>query len=187
MDMSVMRNKFLTIVCCTTLALGASACGSKATPAANAATATASDSGKIKEDSTAEVSRRIHDIYSEVFAQYNKSQETLRMPNIDESLYCSKAWIADKQAVRRAEENHPGEMGCFEYDYWVQGQDWNELSFGDIRPTRVTTEKADATITVHNMGETAEVRLKLVKENGRWMIDNIDNARETMRKYLENN
>lgn len=185
--MSIMRNKFLAILCCTTLVLGASACGGKATLAAKVATVMASDSGKSEEDSTAEVSRRIHDIYSEVFAQYDQSHETLRMPNIDEILYCSEAWMADKQAVRRAEGNHPGEMGCFEYDYWVQGQDWHELSFGDIRLTRVTPEKAEGTITVHNMGRTAEVRLTLVREDGRWMIDNIDNARETMRDYLKNN
>lgn len=146
-----------------------------------------SDSVKSKEDSTAEVAKRIHDIYSEVFSQYNQSHDTPGVPNIDESLYCSEAWMADKQAVQRAEENHPGEMGCFEYSYWVQGQDWHELSFGDIRPTRVTPKKAEATITVHNMGGTAVVRLTLVKENGRWMIDNIDNARETMRNYLKNN
>lgn len=185
--MSVMRNKFLAIACCTTLALGASACGCKATPAANAVTVMASDSGKSEKNPTAEVARRIHDIYSEVFSQYNQSQDTPSVPNIDESLYCSKAWMADKHAVRRAEEKHPGEMGCFEYDYWVQGQDWHELSFGGIRPTRVTPKKAEATITVHNMGGTAEVRLTLVKEDGRWMIDNIDNARETMRNYLKNN
>lgn len=179
--MRLMRLPFLKLACCTLLAFAASSCSGKKTAATTHAAIAADPEEEV------EVTERIHDIYSQVIDLYNRCNGTPQVPSVDERLYCSKAWMANKQAVGRKEKDSTDEMGCFSYDYWIQGQDWHDLSFGNILPVTVTPEKAEATLTVHNMGEDTEVRLSLVKEDGKWMIDNIGDAREAMQENLNNN
>jgi len=84
-----------------------------------------------------------------------------------------------------------GELGFFESDYWIQGQDWDKLSVSDVKANIVDGDHAEATFALTNAGKTKQMRLAMVYERDNWMIDNFINEtdsvdwRKSMERYME--
>ena len=73
---------------------------------------------------------------------------------------------------------HDGELGFWEADYWIMGQDWHDLSISDVEVLAVTPSEAAVQFKLHNLGSVKTVALLLVKEDGTWKIDNFQDADE---------
>ena len=145
--------------------------------------------GKMAE----EVQLRVKEIYDYLCEIYNASDEEMPDGQGIESRFCSESWKAESNAVSQINKKRPGEIGLWDYDYWIQGQDWEKVSYKDIKVIGVTDEKtAHVLLTLHNM-EDHQIGLTLVKENGNWLIDDLkddsnpNGIRKTQAKYLENN
>ncbi len=87
--------------------------------------------------------------------------------------------------------NHEGELGFWEFDYWIMGQDWHNLSISDIEVKNVAENEATVQLKLHNFDSVQTVDLLLVKEDGSWKIDDFKQAdgdmdlKRAMQQYIE--
>ena len=153
--------------------------------------------------SATEVENRVRDIYAAVFKVYNE-EDSLR--NLDIQMdngvneqggrfiadYCSIEW---NTLVRSINENdsiyHQGELGFWDADYWIMGQDWHALSVSDVKVVSLDDDKATVEFNLHNLDNVSLVHLDMVHEGGEWRIDNFMdmkndvNWKASMKQYLE--
>ena len=153
--------------------------------------------------SATEVQNRVRDIYKTVFKVYNE-EDSLR--NLDIQMengvfanlgqfnkdFCSKEWNRLLAKINEIDSlNHNGELGFWEFDYWIMGQDWHNLSISDIEMLNVAQNEATVQLKLHNFDSVVNVALQLVKEDGSWKIDNFQQAdndmdlKQVMLQYIE--
>jgi hypothetical protein len=118
--------------------------------------------------------QRVNSIYSKVFEEYNRANELEEMNSIPDpdSLYCSKDWNHWVQKVNEYDsENNADEIGFFEADYWVMGQDFGELKISDVKTISLNDRRAVVELNIHNFDDITRVRLDMSFEGNEWMID----------------
>ncbi len=137
---------------------------------------------------------RVNSIYSKVFEDYNRANELEEFNNIPhpDSLYCSKDWNQWVQKVNEYDtENHADEIGFFEADYWVMGQDFGDLKISDVKTISLNDTKAVVEINIHNYNDITRVRLDMVYEGNEWMIDDFTDLKndfdwkQDMKDYMK--
>lgn len=140
------------------------------------------------------VLHRVEQIYKDVAAEYAKYDEDFESMDDDglDDRFCSDEW---KSLVAKVVDfdstNNPDEIGFFDADYWVMGQDSQDLSASDFNLVEEKGDKAIVEFNLHNCGSITKVRLEMVRERGDWFIDNfidLDNAinwKEEMKDYLK--
>lgn len=148
------------------------------------------------------VTARVMDIYQTVFKEYNH-EDSLRNLDLLEGQgayahpadfsknYCSREW---NQLLRQIDEidslYHSGEMGFWDADYWIMGQDWHNLSISDLEVLSTTPNEAAVQFQLHNFDTVKPVALKLVNEDGVWKIDNFTDVnndldwKQSMQQYV---
>ena len=144
---------------------------------------------------TAVLVQRVTDIYEVALWQYNDmdAHGSAEIWIYVDSLFCTADW---NSWVRRVTDfdmkENSGTVGFFEADYWIMGQDWNELSISDMKVTAMTDSTATVELNLHNCGSVTPVRLEMKHEEGEWKIDNfIDLGHDfdwkaRMKEYLNN-
>lgn len=149
----------------------------------NAGTPNLKDSANQIADAEA-VQQRVQEIYSDVFKEYNLEDSLRNLDMLDgpgasarrgdfNRNYCSREWNDLSRQIREIDSlYHADELGFWEADYWIMGQDWHQLSISDIVVLNVSPTEADVKFMLHNLGEAKPVALILVKEDGIWKIDN---------------
>lgn len=149
----------------------------------NAGTPNVKDSANQIADAEA-VQQRVQEIYSDVFKEYNLEDSLRNLDMLDgpgasarrgdfNRNYCSREWNDLSRQIREIDSlYHADELGFWEADYWIMGQDWHQLSISDIEVLNVSPTEADVKFMLHNLGEAKPVALILVKEDGIWKIDN---------------
>ena len=137
---------------------------------------------------------RVQAIYDDVFAEYNRASENeeLTIPSTPDDKYCTKEWNSLLQKVNDYDSTHnPDEIGFFDADYWVMGQDFAELSISDLNVVKRKGNDAEVEFILHNHSARTKVKLEMVLERGDWYIDNfIDSTydidwKEGMEEYLD--
>lgn len=148
------------------------------------------------------VASRVQEIYDAVFREYNL-EDSLRNLDQLEGLgayahrsefnrnFCSKEW---NELVNQIDEidslYHAEEMGFWDADYWIMGQDWHNLSISDIEVLAVTPSEAAVQFKLHNFDSAGPVALRLVNEDGVWKIDDFLDAdndhswKKAMQEYV---
>lgn len=139
------------------------------------------------------VLHRVEQIYKEVaaeYAKYNEDFESMDDDGLDDR-FCSDEWKGlVAKVVDFDSTNNPDEIGFFDADYWVMGQDFQDLSASDFELVEEKGDQAIVEFKLHNCGSITKVRLEMVRERGDWFIDNfidLDNAinwKEEMKDYL---
>ena len=139
-----------------------------------------------------EVVKRVTAIYDEVLRVYPDNHELALSNDSLPILFCSQSWNLVTEMVNEMDGLLPGgELGFFESDYWIQGQDWDKLSVSDVKANIVDGDHAEATFALTNAGKTKQMRLAMVYERDNWMIDNFINEtdsvdwRKSMERYME--
>ncbi len=163
----------------------------------NNANQTSPDSAKVETaadtvTTTQAVDKRVNEIYANVFAWYARAEKDIsvinKMPNFD-SIYTSADY---KEALRKVKARDKqseanGEMGFFDHDHWVCGQDFQNLSMKLVKTEATAPSKCTADVDITNCGTTTRVELDLVLENGQWMIDDFktdgQSEKAQMREY----
>ena len=161
------------------------------------------ESAVNQEADTVVIKQRVKEIYDEVFKEYNL-EDSLRNLDQLEGLgayarrgefcrnYCSWEWndlvgkIAEIDSLY-----HGGELGFWEADYWIMGQDWHQLSISDVNVLSATPTQAAVEFKLHNLDNVKPVALMLVNEDGTWKIDNFQDVendvdwKSSMLEYVE--
>lgn len=148
---------------------------------------------------TSDVKIRVENIYNHVAKEYNKCNESseFTIPNNDifDELYCSTDWNA---TLKKALESQPDsdDIGLFEFDYWIFGQDFGSISVTDVKVTKLEGDSAVVMLNLHNLGSVNKINLKMVYERDNWYIDDmcdsfeydsINSLKHYMREYITEN
>lgn len=168
----------------------------------NAGTPNVKDSANQIADAEA-VQQRVQEIYSDVFKEYNLEDSLRNLDMLDgpgasarrgdfNRNYCSREWNDLSRQIREIDSlYHADELGFWEADYWIMGQDWHQLSISDIEVLNVSPTEAGVKFMLHNLGEAKPVALKLVNEDGVWKIDNFRDLnsdmdwKQAMKEYVD--
>lgn len=146
---------------------------------------------------TALVVQRVQDIYADVFHHY----ELMASPDSRRRLtgikppavkFCSHDWNDWVTQVTTYDATHgeDGQIGFFDADYWIMGQDWGDLSVSDVQVTAMTDTTATVRLDLHNLGSVTALRLIMCQEGGSWRIDNFIDVthdidwKASMKEYL---
>lgn len=139
------------------------------------------------------VTEAINGIYAEVFGWYKKAEKDVTLlnkaPNF-EARFMSASYNALLVKVKKVDAplEADGEVGFFDSDHWVCGQDFGDLR-AEVKTVTVSGDKANATVAVSNLGTENTVGLELVKENGQWKIDDMriggSSERASMKRYVD--
>ncbi len=146
-----------------------------------------------KQDSTDQAARKaLQTIYADVFKWYAKAEKDIsvlkNMPDFD-AKYMSAEYKELKRKTKTFDDKHAtqGEVGCFDYDHWICGQDFQNLSMKIVKMV-VDSGKCSADIEITNCGTKNSVTVDLVWENGEWKIDDFyisDISEKTrMKQYI---
>ena len=137
---------------------------------------------------------RVYDIYRDVFIENYGEDSDLNdqdVPSPDEK-YCTKSWNDIVEKVTNYDNmNNPDELGFFDGDYWIMGQDFGDLSISDVEVMKKDDKNATVGFNLHNLGNTINVLLDMKYERNDWFIDNfIDqtndyNWKKQMEDYIK--
>jgi squalene cyclase len=147
------------------LSLALTCCGSRTkTPATDSA------------DTMTMAATALKGIYDDVFSWYNEDAKgkgtTDSVPDFD-ALYMSRDYkaVLQKVAEKDRKMEKEGFVGFFDYDHWVCGQDYGNLSMRIISVSEERSGKCRAEVEISNLGTKTRLGVVLVKENGDWKID----------------
>jgi len=148
---------------------------------------------------TTQVVDRVNEIYADVFHYYeylksprSKTQLTgIKPPAVK---FCSHDWneLVTQVTTHDATSLNEGEMGFFDADYWIMGQDWGDLAVSDVHVSSMSDSVATVMLSLHNLGNVTTVRLEMVRERESWRIDNFIDVtngidwKASMEEYLTN-
>ena len=132
------------------------------------------------------ITKRVKEIYN----AYINSDEDER--TLDET-YCSDEWQDIVEDVENNDlRNHQGEVGFFDWNYWTQAQDSGNMSVSNLKVTELTVDSATVEMILHNLGTKTPMQLRLIFEDGEWVIDDFINKsgdifdwKKEMLKYLD--
>ncbi len=134
-------------------------------------------------------------IYKVVFAWYTRAEndgDLLHNSTPDfEKLYMSADYNAVYRRVCAADsvDAEHGVVGFFDYDHWVCGQDFQGLSAEVRNVSPCGDGKLFAKVAVTNCGTVTLVGVSLVREGGRWKIDDFltegKSEKARMSQYLK--
>ena len=106
-------------------------------------------------------------------------KEIYAAPN--EKTACTRSFKALIDKTREVDAREGAEIGFFDHDILTQAQD--DITIKSIKISDITATTATAKIKTN--WETLTV--KLVKEDGVWKVDNVNDERKLMTEYIEYN
>ena len=135
----------------------------------------------------------VQEVYEAVGQAYCSEDWQTQSNELDKE-YCSKDWNATVKAVIEKDNQTPEEMGFFDADYWVMGQDFSKKIYAtDLNLERLlmddTPWEAAVTLKLHNFSEIP-VRVNLIYEGGEWKVDDLTDLsndldwKKSMKEYL---
>ncbi len=182
------------------VALSLCACGrsgnsgtgcSASQPSADTASAVKTEADAAEERAAADTLRAV---YAEVFAWYAKAESDFsllaRKPDF-EARFMSSGYNALYRRVLAADDVAAGrgEIGFFDSDHWVCGQDFQSLAASVGKVSQSGPGKCAAEVVVTNCGTRTPLTVDLVKEGGTWKIDDLrtesGSEKARMREYLK--
>lgn len=135
----------------------------------------------------------VQEVYEAVSQAYSSEDWQTQSNELDKE-YCSKDWNATVKAVIEKDNQTPDEMGFFDADYWVMGQDFSKKIYAtDLNLEKLlmddTPWEAAVTLKLHNFSEIP-VRVNLIYEGGEWKVDDLTDLsndldwKKSMKEYL---
>ena len=162
------------------------------------------DNNKQGSLDTSAVVERVEEIYTTVFNVYNE-EDSLRNLDIHmengvyerradfEANFCSGEWNTLLKKVNEIDSlYHQNEMGFWDFDYWIMGQDWHNLSISDVKFVEKIGPWVEVDLKLHNFDKVTPLCLLMKLEDGTWRIDDFVDLetgaglKEDMKKYIAN-
>ena len=162
------------------------------------------DNSKKDSLDTGAVVERVEEIYTTVFNVYNE-EDSLRNLDIHmengvyerradfEANFCSGERNTLLKKVNEIDSlYHQNEMGFWDFDYWIMGQDWHNLSISDVKFVEKIGPWVEVDLKLHNFDKVTPLCLLMKLEDGTWRIDDFVDLetgaglKEDMKKYIAN-
>lgn len=123
------------------------------------------------------------DVITKIYDGYQKAESTVGVPAPQRVYSRRLQGLIDKDR----QETPQGEVGRLDWDVFVDGNDW-KLTDLSISSVEESAERATVRATFKNFGEARDILFTLVKEDGSWLIDEVQSTtvggRWTMSKIL---
>ena len=142
----------------------------------NACTNTQAKQNRSDDDIKEEVARRVKEIYDTVIPWYNSHEGDIRSVNDFDGRFLSKDMQmmgAQVGAILR-ELHEKGEDDippAYDYDHWVMGQDWENLSIMTDSVCVLSPDTAEAYMCITNCGSPQKFMLMMTRDEKEWFID----------------
>ena len=142
----------------------------------NACTNAQAKQNRSDDDIKEEVARRVKEIYDIVIPWYNSHEGDIRSVNDFDERFLSK----DMQMMRAQvgailrELHEKGEDDIppgYDYDHWVMGQDWENLSIRTDSIRVLSPDTAEAYMCITNCGYPQKFMLMMTRDEKEWFID----------------
>jgi hypothetical protein len=112
----------------------------------------------------------VREIYDEVFKAYNTLSETEIIAADFDHKFMSVEYLTTDSIVCEIDKKYPGEIGFHDYDHWIQGNNWENLSYEITSTNNISDNEGVVSLVVLNCGQKKPIKVKIVKENGVWKI-----------------
>ena len=147
---------------------------------------TVKEEPSVVEEISAE--QAIMNIYDEVFNAYETLSEREIMAADFDRKFMSAGYLATDSIVRKIDEKYPGEIGFHDYDHWIQGNAWENLSYAIASISETSDKEAVISMVIINCGQEKPIKVKMLIENGEWKIadfirDGVSELQE-MQEYI---
>ncbi len=142
----------------------------------NACTNAQAKQNRSDDDIKEEVARRVKEIYDTVIPWYNSHEGDIRSVNDFDERFLSKDMQmmgAQVGAILR-ELHEKGEDDIppgYDYDHWVMGQDWENLSIRTDSIRVLSPDTAEAYMCITNCGYPQKFMLMMTRDGREWFID----------------
>jgi hypothetical protein len=103
---------------------------------------------------------------TEVFRRLVASESTNSSYNPPEDIYTARL---DK-LVRDDKKKAKGEVGCVDFVFWINAQDW-KITNVTITSVDEGQDKKTVVAKFRNSGEPQEMRFDFQRNGGRWLLD----------------
>lgn len=105
---------------------------------------------------------------SEVYRRLIASQSTHSSYTPPEDIYTPRL----EKLIREDKRKAKGEVGCLDFDFWINAQDWTithlTITTADDGPDRKTV-----IAKFRNIGEPQEIHFDFQRNAGRWLLDDV--------------
>lgn len=142
----------------------------------NACTNAQAKQNRSDDDIKEEVARQVKEIYDTVIPWYNSHEGDIRSVNDFDERFLSKEMQmmrAQVGAILR-ELHEKGEDDIppgYDYDHWVMGQDWENLSIRTDSIRVLSPDTAEAYMCITNCGYPQKFMLMMTRDEKEWFID----------------
>jgi hypothetical protein len=105
---------------------------------------------------------------AEVYGHYLKAQQSHRDYVPPEDMFTARLSKLIRDDRRRAK----GEVGCLDFDFWINGQDW---TVKNLKVTSGASTKDSWTVVAKfmNLGSPNEIHFFFRRIEGRWLLDEV--------------
>ena len=105
---------------------------------------------------------------TEVYRRYAAAQSTHSDYTAPEDIYTPRLGKLIRDDRRKAK----GEVGCLDFDFWVNGQDW---TISNVTITRADEGQERTTVIAKfvNLGDPEEIHFDFRRNAGRWLLDDV--------------
>ena len=120
---------------------------------------------------------------TEVYRRFVAAESSHSSYSPPDDIYTARLATLLRADKRRAK----GEVGCLEFDFWINAQDW---MITDVTVTVAEEGPQRKTVIAkfRNIGEPEEIHFDFRRNNGRWLLDDVQSvlaARWTLSEILK--
>jgi hypothetical protein len=105
---------------------------------------------------------------SEVYRRLIASESTHSSYAPPEDIYTPRL----EKLVREDKRKAKGEVGCLDFDFWLNAQDW-KITHLTITTTDDGPDRKTVVAKFRNIGEPQEIHFDFRKSAGRWLLDDV--------------
>jgi hypothetical protein len=105
---------------------------------------------------------------SEVYRRLVASQSTHSSYTPPEDIYTPRL----EKLLREDKRKAKGEVGCLDFDFWINAQDWT-ITHLTITSTDEGPDRKTVIAKFRNIGEPQEIHFDFRKNAGRWLLDDV--------------
>jgi hypothetical protein len=110
---------------------------------------------------------------AEVLRHFVESQSTGNSYQPPEGIYTPRLG----KLLRDDKKQAKGEVGCLDFVFWVNGQDWT-LTKLDVKSGPASPDREIVIARFLNAGSPQEIHFDFRRMAGRWLLDDVQSAKE---------
>jgi Protein of unknown function (DUF3828) len=110
---------------------------------------------------------------TEVYGHFVKAQSGHSDYTAPDDIYTARLKKLIRDDVKRAK----GEVGCLDFDFWVDGQDW-KITKLSVASGSAGKDQWTVIAKFRNLGDLEEIHLEFRRVGERWLLDDVHSMKD---------